>query len=162
MNYKDKHNYDGITTPDIPHHISLPRKNNHKYDDIIHLPHHISTRHPQMSPLNRAAQFSPFAALTGHDAAIQETARLTDTFTELDESRKEQLNGQLQSIRENLSQKPEIAATYFQPDPKKSGGAYVTIRGRVKKIDEYSHQILFTDGTALPIENLSSIESELF
>ena len=132
--------------------------NQHKYDDIINLPRHISRNHPQMSLINRAAQFSPFAALTGHEAAIQETARLTDSFAELDEDRKMQLNERLLLIRENLGQHPECEITYFRPDAKKAGGAYVTIRGRIKKIEEVSRQILFTDGTALPIENLFSID----
>jgi len=133
-------------------------KKESKYDDIIHLPHPVSKRHPPMPPLNRAAQFLPFAALTGHDDAIRETARLTDTFIELDENRKEELDRQLQLLRKNLSQKPEIEATYFQPDEKKSGGAYITIRGRIEKIDEYNHRILFTDGTAFPLENLFSLK----
>lgn len=134
----------------------------HKYDDIIDLPHHVSKKHPQMSSLNRAAQFSPFAALTGHADAIQETARLTDTFVELDEDQKEQLNKQLQLIRENLEQKPECEITYFQPDERKNGGTYVTIRGRIKKIDLYHRQIIFMDNTVLPIEYLFSIRGELF
>lgn len=132
------------------------------YDDIINLPHPVSKRHPQMSLLNRAAQFSPFAALTGHDAAIREAARLTDPFMELDESLKEQLDEKLRLLKENLSQKPEIEATYFQPDENKSGGAYVTIRGRVKKIDEYSRRILFTNGASFPLEHLFSLNGELF
>ena len=137
-------------------------KEGHKYDDIIMLPHHVSKRHPQMSPLNRAAQFSPFAALTGHEDAIQETARLTDSFVEMDESRKSQLDGQLGLIRDNLDAQPEIEVTYFQPDEKKSGGAYVARSGRVKKIDEYSRQIIFTDGKALHIDMIFSIRGELF
>lgn len=134
----------------------------HKYDDIINLPHHVSKRHPQMSLSNRAAQFSAFAALTGYDTAIRETARLTDSFIELDEDRKEQLDEQLQLIRENSGQKPNIQVTYFQPDEKKNGGSYVTIEGRVKKIDEYKHLIIFTDETVLPIEHIFSIRGELF
>lgn len=134
----------------------------HKYDDIIHLPHHVSKKHPQMLPLNRAAQFSPFAALTGHTDAIQETARLTDSFIELDEDQKEQLDEQLQLIRENLEQKPECEITYFQPDERKNGGTYVTIRGRINKIDTYGHQIIFMDGTVLPLKYLLSIRGELF
>ena len=137
-------------------------QNEHKYDDIINLPHHVSKRHPQMSALNRAAQFSPFAALTGHDAAIKETARLTDFFIELDENKKEQLDEQLQLIRENLEQKPDCEIEYFKPDEKKDGGIYVTIRGRIKKIDEYAHQIFFTDGVVLPIEHIFAIKGELF
>ena len=134
----------------------------HKYDDIIHLPHPVSRNHPQMLPLDRAAQFSPFAALTGHDAAIRETARLTEERSELDESRKEMLDERLQMIRENLSEEPEITFTYFKPDEKKSGGAYLTVIGKVKKINEYEHQILLEDGTVIAIENLFSIEGELF
>lgn len=132
------------------------------YDDIINLPHPVSKRHPQMSLLNRAAQFSPFAALTGHDAAIRETARLTDSFMELDENLKEELDEKLRLLKENLSQKPKIEATYFQPDERKSGGAYVTVCGRVKKIDEYNHLILFTDGTSFSLDYLFSLSGELF
>lgn len=130
----------------------------HKYDDIINLPHHVSSRHPQMPLADRAAQFSPFAALTGHDAAIKETARLTDAFVELDEGRKAELDEQLRLLKENQSQRPEIEATCFQPDLKKSGGTYVTVRGRVKKVDEYNRQVVFTDGTVFSMENLYSIQ----
>lgn len=136
--------------------------NDHKYDDIINLSHHVSARHPQMPLSDRAAQFSPFAALTGHDAAIRETARLTDAFAELDEGRKAEIDEQLQWIKENQSQKPEIEIVYFHPDLTKSGGAYMTFRGRVKKVDEYNRRIIFTDGTDLPVETLFSIGGELF
>lgn len=134
----------------------------HKYDDIINLPHHVSTKHPRMSPSNRAAQFSPFAALTGHEDAIQETARLTDSFIELDEDRKEQLDERLQLIKENLARKPLCEITYFKPDGKKDGGCYVTVCGKIKKLDEYARRIIFTDGTVLPIEHIFSIRGELF
>ena len=140
----------------------------HKYDDIINLPHHVSARHPQMSLIDRAAQFSPFAALTGHDAAIRETQRLTDEWVEPDEDRKELLDEKLQMIRESLSggkggkNLPEIMFTYFRPDEKKSGGAYVTVQGKVRKIDEYGHQVILEDGTALPVEHIVGIEGELF
>ena len=144
----------------------------HKYDDIINLPHHVSARHPQMSLLDRAAQFSPFAALTGHDAAIKETQRLTEEWMEPDEDRKELLDEKLQMIRESLADStiggkggqglPEIIFIYFQPDEKKSGGAYLTISGRVKKIDEYGHQVILEDGRALTIEHIVDIEGELF
>lgn len=130
----------------------------HKYDDIIHLPRHVSSRHPQMSLADRAAQFSPFAALTGHEAAIQETARLTDEFIELDEDQKEQLDERLRLLKENQFRETEIEVTYFQPDAKKSGGAYVTVRGRVEKIDEYGRSIVFVDGTMIPMERVFSIE----
>lgn len=146
----------------------------HKYDDIIHLPHPVSTVHPQMSLMDRAAQFSPFAALTGHEAAIRETERLTDEWVELDENRKEQLDERLRMIRKYLSGRkdeqgshgeyplPEIRFTYFQPDGKKSGGAYVSVSGRVKKIDEYGHYVILEDGTALIIEHIFGMEGELF
>lgn len=137
-------------------------KDKHRYDDIINLPHHISVKHPQMSAINRAAQFSPFAALTGHEDAILETARLTEEFVELDDSQKEQLDERLQLIQKMLPQKPEVAITYFRPDEKKSGGSYVTVYGSVKNLDAYNHRIILTDGTILPLENLYSIEGELF
>lgn len=129
-----------------------------KYDDILYLPHPVSARHPQMPLADRAAQFSPFAALTGHEAAIRETARLTKERVELDESRKEILDEHLQMIRENLSEKPEVTFTYFQPDERKSGGAYLTVTGRVKKMDGYERRILLEDGTVVPLEELIDIE----
>lgn len=140
----------------------------HKYDDIINLPHHVSVRHRQMSLIDRAAQFSPFAALTGHDAAIKETQRLTDEWMELNEDRKELLDEKLQMIRESLASGmggqglPEILFTYFQPDEKKIGGSYLTISGKVRKIDEYGHQVIMEDRTALTIEHIVDIEGELF
>jgi len=140
----------------------MNRDDANKYDDIITLPHHVSKKHPRMSALNRAAQFSPFAALSGHGDAIWEAGRLTDSFIELEESRKDQLNVQLRLIGENLDSRPEIEVTYFQPDEKKCGGAYVTMTGRVKRIDEYSRRIVFTDGQAISIERLFSIRGELF
>ena len=129
-----------------------------KYDDILYLPHPVSARHPQMPLADRAAQFSPFAAPTGHEAAIRETARLTKERVELDESRKEILDERLQMIRENLSEKPEVTFTYFQPDERKSGGAYLTVTGRVKKMDGYERRILLEDGTIVPLEELIDIE----
>lgn len=137
-------------------------KGSYKYDDIINLPHHVSASHSQMPLLDRAAQFSPFAALTGHHEAIKETARLTEEWIELDESRKEMLDERLQIIRENLINRPEIIFTYYKPDEKKSGGAYLTVKGTVIKINEYEHQILLEDDTVLVVENLFSIEGELF
>ena len=143
-------------------------KEEHKYDDIINLPHHVSTRHPQMSLTDRAAQFSPFAALTGHEAAIRETERLTDEWVELNEDRKELLDERLQMIRDNLSggkggqNLPEIMFTYFQPDQKKRGGAYISVQGKVRKIDEYGHQVLLEDGTALITDHIIGIEGALF
>lgn len=133
-----------------------------KYDDIIGLPHHVSLVHPQMTLLNRAAQFSPFAALTGHEAAIEETARATEERVELDENEKERLDERLQMIREHLAQKPWIVVTFFAADEKKSGGAYITKTGIVKKIDAYAKQIVLEEGTVIAIKDLRSLEGDLF
>lgn len=133
-----------------------------KYDDIISLPHHESTRHPKMSPLDRAAQFLPFAALTGHDAAVRETARLTDNRAELDETRKEELDLHLQMLREQPAQKPQVSITYFVPDMKKDGGAYFTITGTIQKIDGDQHQVIMENGTVIPVNDIYEIESTIF
>jgi hypothetical protein len=132
------------------------------YDDIIHLPHHVSKTRPQMPILDRAAQFAPFAALSGYDAAIRETARLTDERLELDEHTKNALSDRLQIIAERIDERPEISITYFVPDKKKDGGAYVSAGGTVKKIDEYERIVLMVDGTAIPIDEIISIEGRIF
>lgn len=137
-------------------------RNTHNYEDIIHLPHPVSATHPQMSLENRAAQFSPFAALTGHREAIEETARLTEKWLEPEEDKKEMLDRRLQKIRESLDSKPKAIFTYFKPDEKKNGGAYLSVTGRVVKINEYERRLLLEDGTDLSIDNLYSIEGELF
>lgn len=140
----------------------MKTQNSNNYDDIIHLAHHVSKKHPKMPFMNRAAQFSAFAALDGYEAAIKETSRLTDAFIELDEYQKEYLDKQLLLIREHLKDTPKIEVTYFKPDEKKNGGAYLTFCGHVKYIDEYNRRILFTDKTALLIEHIYSISGELF
>ncbi len=132
------------------------------YDDIIDLPHHISAKHPQMAALDRAAQFSPFAALTGYDSAIKETARLTDERVKLDEYMKDILSARLQIITDRIKEHPEIAITYFQPDTKKDGGTYDTIISTAKKIDKYGHNVVMTDGTEIPIDDIISIEGQIF
>ncbi len=134
----------------------------HKYDDIINLPHHVSKKHPQMSLHDRAAQFSPFAALTGHKAAINETARLTDEKQILSEDVIAKLNEQLNLIKENIGTNQTVTITYFVPDDKKSGGAYISHTGVVKKIDEYNHTVILTDKTAIPIEQISEMQSDIF
>lgn len=131
-----------------------------EYDDIIHLPHHLSRIHPQMSMEDRAAQFSPFAALTGYEAAVKETARLTDDREELDEDEKTRLNAQLQKISARLQEQPEVMVTYFAPDERKTGGARQTYRGRLRKIDRNRKMLIMVDQTELPIENLLNIECE--
>lgn len=129
-----------------------------KYADIINLPHHISSSRPQMSITDRAAQFSPFAALTGYDAAIEETGRITDSFIELDESRKAVLNEKLQLILENIKEQPEVTITYFKPDDKKAGGAYVDVTGHIKKLDDYEQCILMENGEKVYIKYIYEIE----
>ena len=133
-----------------------------KYDDIISLPHHESTKHPKMPALNRAAQFLPFAALAGHDAAVRETARQTDNKMELDEIRKEELNEHLQLLREHLVQKPQVSITYFVPDRKKEGGSYLTITGTIAKIEETRHQVIMENGTVIPMNDIYEVESTIF
>ena len=133
-----------------------------KYDDIINLPHHVSKTRPHMKIIGRAAQFSPFAALTGYDAAVKETARLTDKRVELDEYMKDAISHKLQIIEERLEEHPEIAITYFQPDVKKNGGSYVTAISTTKNIDKYERLVVMTDGTIIPIDEIISIDGQIF
>ena len=130
----------------------------HRYDDIIDLPHRQSPTRPRMSRLNRAAQFAPFAALTGHDAAILETGRLTDAFTELDESRKAELDDKLRYIILHLHEEPEVMIMYFCPDSKKEGGAYLSAVGVVRRIDEYEKIVIMEDQTVILIDSIFEIE----
>ena len=141
----------------------MPHDNDlHKYDAIINLPHPTSKKHPRMSMLNRAAQFSPFAAQTGYDAAVKETARLTDQRVELDEYQKAALDERLQIIQEHLQERPEVSLTYFKPDERKAGGAYLTITNIVKKIDTYERLVVMMDGSKIPIDEIMELNSELF
>ena len=125
------------------------------YDDIIHLPHPTSVRHPRMSMIDRAAQFSPFQALTGYGDAIQETARLTGEKVELTEEEKAVLDEKLRFLTDTGN---EAAFTYFQPDGKKSGGTYVTVLGAIKKLDPLEGRLVLADGTAIPIDDILEIE----
>lgn len=135
---------------------------NHKYDDIINLPHPTSKMHPRMSLYARAAQFSPFAALTGHEAAIKETVRQTDAKQVLSEEVIAELNKKLYLIAETIGTQQMVEITYFVSDAKKDGGAYITCSGCVKKIDKYKHTVVMTDQTIIPIEQISDIEGEMF
>lgn len=135
---------------------------NKKYDDIINLPYHKSDKRPHMSNYDRAAQFSPFSALTGHDLAIRETARLTDEKKDLDESQKEQINRKINCIQEHIKENPQITITYFLYDKYKNGGKYVKLTGKVKMIDEYQKVIKMVDNKIVSIEDIFDIESELF
>jgi len=135
-------------------------RNNHAYDDIINLPHPTSAKHPRMSLYDRAAQFSPFAALTGHDDAIEETARFTDERKELSEDTIARLNEKLSLIMENGGTEQAVTITYFVPDESKSGGAYVSHSGIVKKIDEYERTVIMTDKTVIPIKQICEIQAK--
>ena len=128
-----------------------------KYDDIIHRDHHVSERRPRMSVGDRAAQFSPFAALTGFEAAISETGRLTESRIELGEDGKAMLDEKLRQVFEQIDLQPEVQLLYFRPDSRKRGGAYVSCTGRVKRIDPHRRTILLTDGTAVHFDNLYDI-----
>ena len=130
----------------------------HRYDDIINLPRPVSKKRSPMSNYDRAAQFSAFAALTGYDAVIEETARLTDTQIELDEGGKALLDEQLQAIRERLSENPEVKLRVFCPDSRKQGGAYKEITGHVKKIDPVSRILVLTEGNMIPIDRIYGME----
>lgn len=135
---------------------------NGKYDDIIGLSRPVSLRHSPMSLENRAAQFSPFAALTGYEAAIQETARLTDNLVELGEDRKAEIDTKLQLLSASLGEEPEVSITSFVPDKKKSGGSYVKTIGRLRRIDGYENSLILTDGSRIKIDTVMDIESPLF
>lgn len=135
---------------------------NRKYDEIMGLPHHVSKTRPQMRMSDRAAQFAPFAALTGYDAAIKETGRLTDERIELDVEALSALDMKYQLLMEALDEAPEVTITYFQPDERKAGGKYVSAVGTVKKIDDFERRITMRDGTRIPMDDVLSIDGELF
>lgn len=131
---------------------------NQRYDDIINLPHHVSSKRPQMPILERAAQFLPFSALTGYEDAVKETARLTDTRIELEESEKDLLNTKLHILLDSLATEPKVKITYFLPDGRKSGGKYVSKMGTLKKMDLYNRQIKLEDETVIPFDDIFAIE----
>lgn len=137
----------------------MSKAEEHKYDDIIDLPHHQSAVHPHMPLYDRAAQFSPFAALTGHDAAIRETARLTERRVEPDEYELAVLDEKLQYIQEKMAEKPEVTVTYFLPDAKKEGGSYSVYTGKIKRIDISKGRLIFDDGMLIGIKQILDIET---
>ena len=132
------------------------------YEDIVDLPHHVSRKHPQPTMADRAARFAPFAAITGYEEMVLEEARVTDDRIEMDESSKAALNEKLNMILEFIDEQPEIKITYFEPDKRKGGGAYVTVIGTVKQIDEYEHLVIMTDGKKINIDEIYNLQSELF
>ena len=133
-----------------------------KYDDIIDLPHPEPQTHPRMPMRDRAAQFAPFAALTGYDSAIKETGRLTDERIELDEEALTALDVKYQLLMDAFEDAPEVTITYFQPDERKAGGKYITATSAVKKVDDFERLITMQDGTKIPMDDILSIDGELF
>ncbi len=129
-------------------------KEEHRYDDIINLPHHRSTEHAHMSLHDRAAQFAPFAALNGYEEAIDETARVTQEKITLDETAIERINRKLYEISGHLQEKGHVSVTYFKPDALKSGGAYLTDVGTIRKIDEISRLVVMDSGIRIPMEQI--------
>ena len=137
-------------------------KNQGKYDDILHLPHPTSSKRPRMPAASRAAQFSPFAALTGYGEAVEETTRLTEQRIELGEEEKAILDERLQTIQRHWKESPEVTITYFRPDEKKEGGVYESVVGRIRKIDLYERRMIMQDDLKIPLDEIVEIESKLF
>ena len=131
------------------------------YSDIINLSRPVSKR-PRMSLEQRSAQFAPFAALTGYEGQVKETARLTNKKIEINEELKEILNKKIQLIQEKIKEQPQIEITYFIPDSKKEGGKYKTVTNSVKKIDTYKNEIILIDGTTIAIDEIIDINSEIY
>ena len=132
------------------------------YDDIINLPHPTSQRHPRMPIRDRAAIFSLFAALSGHGAAIAVTARVTEQRIELDEDTRAELDRRQAVLLEHMDEQPEITITWFQPDERKDGGAYLTTTGRLRKFRELERILVLADGTEIPLEDVVALESGIF
>lgn len=128
------------------------------YEDMIHLPHHASRRHAAMPRLSRAAQFAPFAALSGYDSAVEETARLTDRRTDPDEEQLALMDETLRALLDVIRDQPEISITYFEPDARKAGGAYRCVSGRIRRIDEAQRQIILADRTVIAMDAVTRIE----
>ena len=133
-----------------------------KYREIIGLPHPVSKTRPQMPMSDRAAQFAPFAALTGYDSAIKETGRLTDERIELDEEALTTLDMKYQLLMDAVDDEPEVTITYFQPEERKTGGKYVSATGAVKKVDDFERRIIMQDGLKILMDDVLSIDGELF
>lgn len=138
----------------------MNQNDEHRYDDILYCPHHVSSTRPHMAIIDRAAQFAPFAALTGHDAAVKERARLTDAKIELDADALAALDERLQLLRDMLPDSPEVTFSYFVADKKKAGGAYVAKTGHIKKFDDYQRTIVLTDKTIIPVKDVAGIDCD--
>lgn len=133
-------------------------KPSHAYDDIIDLPHHVSEHRAQMPLIDRAAQFSPFAALTGYDAAIVETARLTEEKRELTEEEQQEISRRLNALQERIKTRPTVTVVFFEADARKAGGAYKTILGTARRLDPLRGTLELTDGTEIPFDDILALE----
>lgn len=132
-----------------------------KYDDIINLPHPVSKKHPQMSLYERAAQFAPFAALTGYEDAIKETARTTEVFCPVLGREKEEIDQKLYDLQQNQYNHPQISIEYFVPDARKEGGEYRTLTGKVRQIDSVNKQLVMENGTTIPFQYIRKLNNNL-
>ena len=130
----------------------------HAYDDILHLPHHVSEDRPHMSLTDRGAQFAPFAAFTGYEAAIEETARLTEEKRELTEEQKAVIGSALQVLRERGPGAGPVTVVYFERDHRKEGGAYRRLTGTVERIDEHSGVLELSGGPGIAFEEILELE----
>ena len=137
-------------------------KPDNAYEDILHLPHHVSQTRPRMSRMDRAAQFSPFQALTGLDSAMQETERQTTMKIELDENEKAVLDEKLRILQARILDNPEVFIVFYRPDAYKDGGSYCEVSGSLRRIDTVQRQLLLNDGTAMPLDDIYSVDFEQF
>ena len=137
-------------------------KPDNAYEDILHLPHHVSQTRPRMSRMDRAAQFSPFQALTGLDSAMQETQRQTTMKIELDENEKSVLDEKLRILQARILDNPEVFIVFYRPDAYKDGGSYCEVSGSLRRIDTVQRQLLLNDGTAIPLDDIYSVDFEQF
>ncbi len=134
----------------------------HKYDDIINLEHHVSKKHKQMSIEERSAQFAPFAALVGYEDEVKETERITERMIEITEEIRSILDEKIHLIQNKIAEQPEVTITYFIADSKKQGGKYQTINGIIKKIDNYEKKLILTSNTEIFIKDIIEISSNIF
>jgi len=135
---------------------------NNNYDDIIDLPHHVSSRHARMSRENRAAQFAPFAALTGYDASVREEARLTGAKLPLTDEQIDIMNAKMAFLTEKASEHPEISLTFFLADDRKEGGKYVTVTDRLNRIDTVEGVLILSKRNKIALDDILNVESEIF
>lgn len=134
---------------------------NRGYEDILGFPHHVSVSHPHMPLSDRAAQFSPFSALAGYEEAVREERRLTSKRMAMDEDAKKLLDEKLQRVLARKEAPGETVFTCFRADERKEGGAYITLKGRVKKIDPCGKTVILTDGTHIPVSEIVDIQDNL-